>query len=171
MSDKSDTNSAPVVGNQAPDFTLPTHNEGELNLAWYRGRNNVLLAFFPAAWTPVCATHIPNYQHDIAAFNRLDCQVLGVSVDPLPSLTAWAKTLGGLSFPLMSDFWPHGKVAAQYGVFFDRKGFAERVVFIIDKNGIIRYIERVPLAELPDNKKALSVLKDLQREYAEQAGN
>lgn len=170
VSDKSESDSAPKVGDLAPDFTLPTHNEGELNLAWYRGRKNVLLAFFPAAWTPVCATHVPNYQQDIEAFNRLDCQVLAVSVDPLPSLTAWAKTLGGLSFPLMSDFWPHGDVASRYGVFYDRKGFAERVVFLIDKKGIVRYIERVPLAEVPDNKKALAVLRELQREHAGRAG-
>lgn len=171
MNDKTGQNSGPKVGDLAPDFTLPTHNEGNLNLAWYRGRKNVLLAFFPAAWTPVCASHVPNYQQDMAAFDRLDCQVLGISVDPLPTLMAWAKTLGGLSFPLMSDFWPHGAIAQKYGVFYNRKGFAERVVFLIDKKGIIRDIERVPLAEIPDNKKALTVLARIEKEYAEQPGN
>ena len=169
MNDKSDMHSGPQVGDLAPDFTLPTHNEGELNLGWYRGRRNVLLAFFPAAWTPVCATHVPNYQHDLAAFDKLDCQILGVSVDSLPSLTAWAKSLGGLSFPLMSDFWPHGEVASRYGVLYERKGFAERTIFLIDKQGIIRYVENVPIAEVPDNKKVLAVLRDLQKEHARQA--
>ena len=171
MNDKTEQNSGPRVGDLAPDFTLPTHNEGELNLAWYRGRKNVLLAFFPAAWTPVCAAHVPNYQQDIAAFDRLDCQVLGISVDSLPSLMAWAKTLGGLSFPLMSDFWPHGNIAMKYGVLYSRKGFAERVVFVIDKEGIIRDIDRVPLAEVPDNKKALAVLSKIEKEYASRSRN
>jgi peroxiredoxin (alkyl hydroperoxide reductase subunit C) len=166
LNDKSDTHSGLKVGDPAPDFTLPTHNEGELNLGWYRGRKNVLIAFFPAAWTPVCATHVPNYQHDIAAFDKLDCQILGVSVDSLPSLTAWAKSLGGLSFPLMSDFWPHGEVASKYGVLYERKGFSERTIFVVDKRGTIRYIENVPIAEVPDNRKVLDVLSDLQKEHA-----
>jgi len=169
VNDKIETNTRPRIGDLAPDFTLPTHNEGELNLSWYRGRKNVLLAFFPAAWTPVCATHVPNYQHDLTAFDRLECQILGISVDSLPSLTAWAKNLGGLSFPLMSDFWPHGEVAAKYGVLYENKGFAERVIFIIDKKGIIRYVEHVPIAEVPDNKKVLAILKDLQKEYAQRS--
>jgi len=154
-------NKAPVVGDTAPDFTLPTHNEGELNLAWYQGRKNVVLAFYPGDWTPVCATQVPEYQNLVGRFEKYDCQLLCVSVDSIPCHKAWAKSLGGISFPLMSDFYPHGEVARKYGVLTDR-GYSGRAVFLIDKKGIIRYIEHVNLARLPDNDRLLEELAKLQ---------
>lgn len=152
---------APGIGDPAPDFTLPTHNEGELNLAWYQGRKNVVLAFYPGDWTPVCATQVPEYQKLLARFEVLDCQLLCVSVDSVPCHKAWAKSLGGISFPLMSDYYPHGEVARKYGVFTDR-GYSGRAVFLIDKKGIIRYIEHVELANLPDNERLFKELAKLQ---------
>ena len=151
------------VGDEAPDFTLPTHNEGDLNLAWYEGRRIVVLAFYPGDWTPVCATQIPEYQGLIDEFARYEAQLLAISVDSRPCHLAWARSLGGLSFPLMSDFWPHGGVAEKYGVLSER-GFAERAVVVIDKHGIIRYIEVVPSSELPDNGKLFRCLAELKRE-------
>lgn len=158
------------VGDNAPDFTLATHNEGELNLQWYEGRKNVVLAFYPGDWTPVCATQIPEYQTIINEFARFDTQLLAISVDSRPCHLAWARSLGGLSFPLMSDYWPHGKVAEMYGVLSER-GFSERAVFVIDKKGIIRYIEVVEPAELPDNNKLFEVLARLKREDDEAGGD
>jgi peroxiredoxin len=149
------------IGDPAPDFTLPTHNEGELNLAWYQGRKNVVLAFYPGDWTPVCATQVPEYQKIIDRFEQGDCQLLCISVDSVPCHKAWARSLGGLSFPLMSDFYPHGEVARTYGILTDR-GYASRVVFLIDKKGIIRYIERVDLARLPDNNRLFEELARLE---------
>ena len=149
------------IGDSSPDFTLNTHNEGELNLAWYQGRKNVVLAFYPADWTPVCATQVPSYQEVYSRFEELDCQLLCVSVDSIPCHIAWAKSLGGLSFPLMSDFWPHGEVAHQYGVL-TNKGYTERVVFLIDKRGIIRLIQRVHPTQLPDNNELFHQLEKLQ---------
>lgn len=151
------------VGDPAPDFTLPTHNEGELNLAWYQGRKNVVLAFYPADWTPVCATQVPGYETDIERFGEYDCQLLCISVDSIPCHMAWAKSMGGLSFPLMSDFWPHGEVADRYGVL-NRKGFCNRTVFLIDKEGIVRWIDAVHPAVLPDNEKLFKQLKQLTQE-------
>jgi len=139
------------VGDEAPDFTLPTHNEGALNLAWYRGRKNVILAFYPGDWTPVCSTQIPGYMSLLDFLQEHDCQLLGISVDSVPCHLAWARALGGLAFPLMADFWPHGAVARLYGLLTER-GYADRAVFLIDKNGIIRFIERVHPAQLPDNE-------------------
>ena len=147
------------VGDPAPDFTLPTHNEGELNLAWYRGRKNVVVAFYPADWTPVCATQVPGYQKVIERFEELECQLLAISVDSIPCHTAWAKSLGGLSYPLMSDYWPHGEVSAKYGML-STKGYAERGVFLVDKAGIIRFIEIVESYELPDND---ALFRELER--------
>ncbi|MEW6050008.1 MAG: peroxiredoxin [Candidatus Zixiibacteriota bacterium] len=152
----------PQVGDQAPDFTLPTHNEGELNLAWYRGRKNVVLAFYPGDWTPVCAAQIPGYQHVLDEFEKYNCQLLAISVDSVPSHVAWAKSLGGLSFPLMSDYHPHGRVARLYGVLSER-GYAERAVFLVDKSGVVRYAEKVPPTELPDNTELFRRLARLER--------
>jgi peroxiredoxin len=146
------------VGDMAPDFTLPSHNEGELNLAWYRTRKNVVLAFYPADWTPVCATQIPGYQPMRETFETYDTQLLGISVDSVFCHTAWAKSLGGLFFPLMADYYPHGAVARKYGVLHP-KGFANRTVFLIDKTGAIRYIERMNPAGLPDNDALVAALK------------
>lgn len=139
---------------------MPTHNEGELNLAWYRGRRNVVLAFYPGDWTPVCATQVPEYQKLLDRFEQYDAQLLCISVDSIPCHKAWAKSLGGISFPLMSDYYPHGAVAQKYGVFHER-GFAERAVFLIDKEGVIRFVEYVDLAKLPDNNKLFEALAEL----------
>ena len=146
------------IGDPAPDFTLNTHSDGEHNLSWYQRRKNVVLAFYPADWTPVCATQVPGYQQVYHRFEELDCQLLCISVDSIPCHMAWAKSLGGLSFPLMSDFWPHGEVARKYGVLANR-GYTERVVFLIDKQGIIRWIQRVPSAQLPDKNELFRQLK------------
>lgn len=146
------TSSEPVpqVGAPAPDFTLMTHNEGELNLAWYRGRKNVILAFYPGDFTPVCSVQIPGYNALIDFFKKHDCQLFGLSVDSPACHVAWAKSLGGLAYPLMADFYPHGEVARRYGVL-SAKGYADRAVFLIDKQGIIRYIQKVHPAEMPDS--------------------
>jgi peroxiredoxin (alkyl hydroperoxide reductase subunit C) len=158
----------PPVGSLAPDFTLPTHSEGELNLSWYRGRRNVLLAFYPGDWTPLCATQIPVYNRLLDEFEAFDCQVLAVSVDSIPCHLAWSKSLGGIEIPLMSDYWPHGAVATKYGVLTDR-GYTDRVVFLIDKEGRIRYIEEVAFAEEPDNTEIFRQLAKLHEEQQEQA--
>ncbi|MDH3892129.1 MAG: redoxin domain-containing protein [candidate division Zixibacteria bacterium] len=149
-----------AIGDPAPDFTLATHNEGELNLAWYQGRKNVVLAFYPADWTPVCSTQVPEYQKKIERFEELDCQLFCLSCDSVPCHIAWAKSMSGLDFPLMADFWPHGEVARKYGVL-NRKGYAERTVFLIDKKGIIRWIERLHPADLPNNDDLFEQLAKL----------
>lgn len=139
------------LNDQAPDFTLNSHNEGELNLAWYIGRKNIVLAFYPGDWTPVCAHQIPEYQKLIHKFEEHNCQLLCVSVDSVPCHKAWARSLGGLSYPLMSDFYPHGQVSRKYGVFDEKRGFSLRSVFLIDIEGKIRFIEHINLAKMPDN--------------------
>jgi peroxiredoxin (alkyl hydroperoxide reductase subunit C) len=149
------------VGDPAPDFTLPTHNEGELNLAWYEGRKNVILAFYPGDWTPVCSAQIPGYLPLMEFFEQQDCQLFGISVDSIPCHMAWARALGGLTYPLFSDFWPHGAVAKKYGVL-TKNGYSDRAVFLIDKEGIIRYIERVHPAEMPDNDKLKKAILGLE---------
>lgn len=157
----SPSNKTIIVGDQAPDFTLHTHNEGELNLAWYRGRKNVILAFYPGDFTPVCSVQIPGYQKDLKRFEACNTQLFGISVDSVACHRAWAESLGGLSFPLMADYWPHGEVARKYGVFREDDGYSERVAFVIDKDGIIRYIEHSQLQELPDSELLFDQLAKL----------
>lgn len=150
----------PKVGKKGPDFVLPSHLGGKVRLSDYLGKKNVLLAFFPLSWTPVCSNQIPNYEKDSKRFEELDTQVLAVSVDSIPSLQAWQKSLGGIMYPILSDFWPHGEVSRKYDVL-TKEGFADRVIFIIDKNGIIRDIDPVGMKVIPDNEKVLKFLKNL----------
>ncbi len=128
------------VGQLAPDFTLPAVHGGKVTLSSFRGKKNVVLSFVPAAWTPVCSGQWPGYNivHDI--FKKYDAVLLGISVDNIPTLYAWTRQMGRLWFPVLSDFWPHGAVAARYGIL-RHDGVAERALFVIDKQGVIRYID------------------------------
>lgn len=91
---------------------------------------------------------MPSYEEDLSEFERRDAQVLGISVDNIPCNEAWAKSMGGLSYPLLSDFWPHGLVALKYNSLRDN-GVTERSVFVIDKQGRIVYIDIHDISEMP----------------------
>lgn len=100
------------------------------------------------------------------SFAGLNAQVLGISVDHVPCLKAWADSLGGIHFPLLSDFWPHGSVAERFGVLRAGDGFTERALFVIDKKGVIRYIDIHAIDERPDNEEVRKVLRQLEAEEA-----
>jgi peroxiredoxin len=104
---------------------------------------------------------IPSYEADRERFEEVDTQVLGISVDSTATNAAWAESCGVETVPLLSDFWPHGQVAQQYGVLREQ-GFTERAVFVVDKDGMIRHSHIYDLDELPDNQELLDVLQDLQ---------
>ncbi len=103
---------------------------------------------------------MPGYQADLAKFEALDTQVLGISVDSIPSHEAWAESLGGIDYPLLSDFWPHGQVAEKYGVL-NEDGHTERVIFIIDKAGVIRYVDHHDIEDVPENEDLFKVLREM----------
>jgi mycoredoxin-dependent peroxiredoxin len=128
------------VGAQAPDFTLPDYNKEKVSLADFRGDKNVLLVFYPFAFSGVCQGELCQVRDDIGEFQNDDVQVLGVSVDTPFSLKAWADQQG-YTFPLLSDFWPHGETAKAYGVFNDAAGMANRGTFLIDTEGKVRFAE------------------------------
>jgi peroxiredoxin (alkyl hydroperoxide reductase subunit C) len=128
------------VGQIAPDFTLPAVSGGKVTLSRYRGKKNVVISFVPAAWTPVCSDQWPGYNIVKDLFDGYDAVLLGITVDNLPTLFAWTHEMGELWFPVLSDFWPHGGAAAAYGVL-RKDGTSERALFLIDKKGIIRYID------------------------------
>jgi peroxiredoxin len=149
-------------GQEAPDFELRSHRGGTVTLSDFRGRKNVVLAFHPLAFTPVCATQMSGYEAGLPRFEREDAVVLGISIDPQPSKTAWAKTLGPISFDLLSDFHPHGEVAQKYGVFRAKEGFSERAVFIVGKDGQIKWTKIYDIPQQPDTEELFAVLANLE---------
>lgn len=154
------------AGDHAPDFALPAVAGGTVSLSQFKGRKNVALSFVPAAWTPVCTYQWPVYDLAKDLFDENNTILLGITVDNIPTLYAWTKAIanrdGKLWFPVLSDFYPHGEVTKKYGVF-RPEGFSERAVFVIDKQGIIRFMEiydineRPPLMEL---RKAIEALRE-----------
>ena len=97
-----------AVGDEAPDFELPAVGGGTVRLSDFRGKSNVILSFVPAAWTPVCSDQWPGYNLALEIFRQHDAELIGISEDNIPSQYAWIKEMGGLDFPVLSDFWPHG---------------------------------------------------------------
>ncbi|GEL25171.1 peroxiredoxin [Pseudonocardia sulfidoxydans NBRC 16205] len=129
-----------TVGSQAPDFTLKSGNGDEVTLSSFRGDKAVLVVFYPFAFSGVCTGELCSVRDDLSAFQNDDVQVLAVSVDHPFALGAWAKEQG-YQFPLLADFWPHGKVAQDYGVFNADAGFALRGTFLVDKDGVVQFAE------------------------------
>jgi peroxiredoxin len=127
------------VGDPAPDFTLPSVSGEKITLSQFAGKKNVVISFVPAAWTPVCSDQWPGYNIAKVFFDKNDAVLIGITVDNIPTLYAWTHQMGKLWFSVLSDFWPHGAVAARYGVL-RSDGVAERALFVIDKGGIIQYI-------------------------------
>ena len=149
------------VGTPAPDFTLRDQNHQPVTLSDVRETKNVLLVFFPLAFTGICQgeldeirDHLPDYEND-------DTQTLAISVGASPSHKIWAME-SGFTFPVLSDFWPHGAVSQAYGVFNSDAGFANRGTFVVDRSGVIRFAEMKQPGEPRDQSMwtdALTALK------------
>jgi peroxiredoxin len=144
------------VGMKAPDFTLQSLSGESISLSRYRGKKNVVISFVPAAWTPVCSDQWPGYNIAKNIFDKYNAQLIGITVDNIPTLFAWTKEMGDLWFPVLSDFYPHGAVSKKYGIL-RSNGVAERALIAIDKKGIIRYIDVHDINKRP-------VLEDLVKE-------
>jgi peroxiredoxin len=147
------------VGDEAPDFELRSHRGGTVKLSDFRGKRKVVVAFHPLAFTPVCAAQMCGYQSDLSRFDAADATVLGISIDAQPSKSAWAQTLGPISFDLLSDFYPHGDVARKYGVFREKDGISERAIFVVDKAGKIAWAKVYDIPQQPDNADLFAALK------------
>jgi len=148
------------VGDRAPDFTLPAIAGQMVALGQYRGKKNVVLSFVPAAWTPVCSDQWPGYNIVKDLFDASDAILLGITVDNIPTLYAWTNQMGHLWFPVLSDFYPHGKVAEAYGVL-RSDGTAERALFVIDKKGGIRWIDVHDINKRPPLESLVRELEKL----------
>ena len=127
------------AGREAPDFTLKDQNGQPVTLSALRGRN-VLLVFFPLAFTGICQGELDEIKDNLSRYVNDDTETLAISVGPPPTHKVWA-TQSGFTFPVLSDFWPHGAVAQAYGVFNDDTGFANRGTFVVDRAGVIRFAE------------------------------
>ena len=152
----------PEIGDQAPDFTLKDQNDQQWTLSEFRGTTNVLVVFYPLAFSPICHGELCQLRDDLAEFQNSEVQVLAVSVDSGYTLKAWSQQQG-YDFPLLSDFWPHGKVAQDYGVFNDTAGIANRGTFLVDADGMIRFAEMKQPGEVRDQtawKQAVAALPD-----------
>jgi mycoredoxin-dependent peroxiredoxin len=148
------------VGQEAPDFELRNQHGEPVRLSSFRGAKNVVLVFYPLAFSGVCSSELGALRDDFPEVARDDTELLTVSVDSVYVLRKWSDT-EGFQFGLLSDFWPHGGVASLYGVFNADRGIALRGTFIIDKAGVVRWkvVNPIPEArDIADYQKALAAL-------------
>jgi len=149
-------------GDEAPDFTLPAVSGTSVTLSSFRGKSNVVLSFVPAAWTPVCSGQWPGDNLAQQEFVKNDAVLLGISVDNIPTLYAWIEEMNGLWFEVLSDFYPHGAVAQEYGIL-RSDGTAERALFFIDKQGIITAVHVEDINVRPSLEYIFKELKNFSR--------
>ena len=155
------------VGDIAPDFSLPSVEGSKISLNLYKGWKNVVISFVPAAWTPVCSDQWPGYNISKSLFDKNNAILLGITVDNIPTLYAWTRQMTNpnekLWFPVLSDFYPHGAVASQYGVL-RSDGVAERALFVINKKGIITYIDIHDINQRPFLDELAKALEEANRQ-------
>jgi peroxiredoxin len=151
------------VGIEAPNFTLPDADAHQVSLSNFRGKN-VVLVFYPLDWSPACSDQLSLYQSELEEFEKQDAVVIGISVDSLYSHGAWSL-VRGITFPLLADFHPNGEVAKMYKVMRKTEGFSERALYIIDKQGKIRYSHVSPLIHhIPDIYELFEELEEINKQ-------
>lgn len=148
------------VGTEAPDFTLKDQNGQAVQLADFRGDRNVLLVFFPLAFTGICQGELDEIRDNLPSYENDDTATLAISVGPPPTHKVWA-TQSGFTFPVLADFWPHGAVAQSYGVFNSDAGVANRGTFVVDRSGTVRFSEMKQPGEARDQSVWTEALKAL----------
>ena len=145
------------VGQPAPDFSLKGPGGQAVSLSEYRGNRNVVLVFYPLAFSPVCSHQLPAIEKELNRIVEQDAVVLGISVDSHYANEAFAKQLH-LSFPLLADF--SRKTSADYGILLGEKGYSRRALFVIDKNGKVTYRDVAPIqSEIPSNERLIEALR------------
>ena len=150
------------VGDVAPDFTLKDGNDHDVTLSSFKGKKNVVLSFHPLASTSLCTAQMVLLH--LAADDldkRFDTVALGISVDAVPTKKAWGAAMGVSRVPLLADFHPQGAVAEKFGIRHE-DGFSRRAVFVVDKEGVIRFAKVYPIRDLPVPEDVFPVLQQLQ---------
>lgn len=148
------------IGDQVSDFVLKDNRGKDVRLSELK-RKRVLLSFHPLAWTSVCADQMKSLEENLKNFENLNTVALGLSVDTVPSKNAWAKSLGIKDTKLLSDFWPHGALASQLGLFREKDGFSERANVILDEKQKVVFVKIYDIPQLPDIKEIIDFLKNL----------
>jgi len=146
------------IGNKAPTFILDDHNEKPFKLSDFK-RKKILLSFHPLAWTSVCAKQMQSLEENKRNFDKTNTIAVGISVDPTPSKKAWAEQLGIKNTRLLSDFWPHGAIAKQYGIFREDDGISKRANIIVDEEQNISFMKIYPISQLPDIQEIIRLLE------------
>ncbi len=153
------------VGQKAPEFSLPSNlEEGgkpgrKISLADYKGKN-VVLAFYPLDFSPVCSSEAQCFVSDLTQFSGIGADVLGISVDSVWTHKAFAEKLG-IKYPLLADFNPKGEVGKKYGVYLEDKGIQSRTTIVVDKTGTVRWVKAVEIPTVPDTKEMIAELRKL----------
>jgi peroxiredoxin len=147
-------------GMKAPDFTLADNQDGQVKLSDLRGRK-VLLSWHPLAWTSTCTDQMRALEANYSKFEELNTVPIGLSVDSAASKKVWAQTLSIRRTKLLSDFYPHGKVAQDWGLFLEELGASGRANIIIDEEGIVQWVKVYETSKLPDLNEVFEVLKSL----------
>jgi peroxiredoxin len=148
------------TGAKAPDFTLKNQHGETVSHSDYRGEKNVVLLFYPFAFTGVCTGELCAVRDELPKFVNDDVQLLAVSNDSPFALRVFADQ-EGLTYPLLSDFWPHGDTSRAYGVFDEEKGCAVRGTFVIDKEGVVRWTVVNGLPDARDLNEYVKALESL----------
>lgn len=147
-------------GDEAPDFELRDSTGQPVRLSDYRGKKAVVLLFYPFAFTGTCTGELCSIRDRIEDFSNDEVETLAVSCDAPPSLKVFAAN-EGLEFPLLSDFWPHGEVTREYGVFHEAAGAAERGTFVIDKEGTVVYSVHNSIGDARDDEAYVAALREI----------
>ena len=145
------------AGQTAPDFTLPNQDKKEVKLSDFAGKKNVVLVFYPLDWSPVCTNEHVCLVNDMKAFETLDAEVLGVSVDSVWSHKAFADKMG-IKYSLLADFHPKGAMSEKYGVYLADKGITGRAIVIVGRNGKVAWIKNYDIPVVPDVKEVAAAL-------------
>ena len=150
-----------AVGQPAPDFTLKDQSQKEIKLSDFAGKKNVVLVWYPLDWSPTCTNEHACFVNDLKQFEKLDAQVLGLSVDSVWAHKAFAEKMG-ISYPLLADFQPRGAVADKFGVYLAEKGITGRAIAIVDKAGKIAWLKNYDIPVVPDMTEVSRALAKVQ---------
>ena len=146
-----------AVGRKAPDFTLQDQNKKEVKLSDFAGKKKVVLVFYPLDWSPTCTNEHICFVNEMKAFETLDAEVLGVSVDSVWSHKAYAEKMG-IKYSLLADFHPKGAMSEKYGVYLADKGITGRAIAIVNKAGKVAWFKNYDIPVVPDLNEVAAAL-------------
>jgi peroxiredoxin len=144
----------------AKNFSLKDQNDKTFDLLEHAG-SRILLSFHPLAWTAFCAGQMKSLEENADRLAKLNTVPVGISVDSVPCKKAWADSLKILRTPLLCDFWPHGKVAQDYGLFRDANGFSERANVILDSKMNVAFVKVYPVHSVPDMQEVMGFIETM----------